>query len=255
MLLHQKRVCVLGAASPRGQAVARLCAEQGAHLVLVDEDELALRELARVLRSEGRWVQVVGIKTSTDDDLHAGIEAALALFDGYAPDLLVALPPRPAEPPWTPDESLEALVDGFRRAIFWHFWACQAALTRMKGGTLICLSDDPQTPDLPSAPAHSVLTGLMAWMCETAPEVRVHLILSRDAHKPWVNERVQEVLAESCAAPQQTLDAAQVATAVLMLSQWRDTGHVLALQTEDRPSWEFPWQREISTHVSWEPGP
>lgn len=87
MKLEQKRVILTGAGGGIGAHVARLLAQQGARLVLMDRSQVALEETARALQGAAQQPLAVPVDLLDARARSAALEQALSHLDGI--DLLI----------------------------------------------------------------------------------------------------------------------------------------------------------------------
>jgi NAD(P)-dependent dehydrogenase (short-subunit alcohol dehydrogenase family) len=133
--LRHKVVCITGAASGIGRAIAEVFAREGARLTLLDLNAAGLGELAATLRLTGETVNMA--------------VADLAPYEGTN-DILMpnvgALIARPFE-----TLSSKRWREGFAINFFTHVYACRVAVPLMKqrGGSCIVFtgSDQALQPD------------------------------------------------------------------------------------------------------------
>lgn len=77
-----KRVLITGASGGIGGETARLLAERGSKLILVDRDEVSLTAFADELRSTGAEVLAIVTDVTVEADVQRYVEAAVAEFGG-----------------------------------------------------------------------------------------------------------------------------------------------------------------------------
>lgn len=77
-----KRVLITGGSGGIGGATARLLAERGSRLILVDRDEAALAAFADELRSGGAEVLAIVADVTVEDDVKRYVAEAVAGFGG-----------------------------------------------------------------------------------------------------------------------------------------------------------------------------
>lgn len=75
--LHERVALVTGAASGIGRALSLELARWGAHLILVDRNEVGLQEVARLIRPMGREVSCIGADLSTKEGVNQAVRRAI----------------------------------------------------------------------------------------------------------------------------------------------------------------------------------
>lgn len=75
--LQEKVALVTGAASGIGRALSLELARWGAHLILVDRNEVGLAEVARLIRPMGREVACIGADLSTKEGINQAARRAI----------------------------------------------------------------------------------------------------------------------------------------------------------------------------------
>jgi 3-hydroxybutyrate dehydrogenase len=99
MELLDRVAVVTGAGSAVGAAVARRFADEGARLVLADEDEEALRKLCQDLRPAAESVEGFTIDLTSENQVGTLVDQGLARFGQI--DILVNAMGMAEEPPWS----------------------------------------------------------------------------------------------------------------------------------------------------------
>jgi NAD(P)-dependent dehydrogenase (short-subunit alcohol dehydrogenase family) len=84
MRLDQRVVVVTGAGRGNGRAIAMRCAEEGAHVVLGDIDEPAVRSVAGQIRSAGGRAEGMGCDVTSEADVAALMASARAAGGPHA---------------------------------------------------------------------------------------------------------------------------------------------------------------------------
>jgi NAD(P)-dependent dehydrogenase (short-subunit alcohol dehydrogenase family) len=80
--LHGASAFVSAGAHGIGEAIADLLTQEGAHVIVADQDEAALREKSK------KWKGTVAANLSTPEGIDRAVSHALAAFDG-PPDILI----------------------------------------------------------------------------------------------------------------------------------------------------------------------
>jgi NAD(P)-dependent dehydrogenase (short-subunit alcohol dehydrogenase family) len=80
MKLEQRVAVITGAGSGIGQAMARLFAREGAHILAADVNESAAQETARMITEGGGTCRTFAVDVSRPEQVRAMIDAAMAAF-------------------------------------------------------------------------------------------------------------------------------------------------------------------------------
>lgn len=88
MEMQGKVALITGAAGDIGRAVARTFAEEGVHLALLDRNEAELASLTQQLYQVGAKASAAVVDLSKQEEVMAGVEEVLALYNGRV-DVLV----------------------------------------------------------------------------------------------------------------------------------------------------------------------
>jgi NAD(P)-dependent dehydrogenase (short-subunit alcohol dehydrogenase family) len=80
MKLEQRVAVITGAGSGIGQAMARLFAREGAHILAADVNESAAQETARMITEAGGTCRTFAVDVSRPEQVRAMIDAAMAAF-------------------------------------------------------------------------------------------------------------------------------------------------------------------------------
>lgn len=81
-MLQNKRIVITGGASGIGAATARLFAQNGAELVLLDRDFANAKQLAEHLRAGGSTAEAVEVDVADTSSVYAAFDSAVAKLGG-----------------------------------------------------------------------------------------------------------------------------------------------------------------------------
>lgn len=161
-------VCVTGAAGGIGSAIARLFAEAGADLALLDSNEQGLarlKEEIRFIRGTTTRVHTVVADLSTEPGVKMGIEQVLEPF--HQIDTLVANVGTLISGRFE-ELSARHWIDSFAINFFSHIFACQAILPLMKqqkrGHIVFIGSDQALQPDSGLSPYGRRRRHFITWL-------------------------------------------------------------------------------------------
>ena len=176
MRLRDKVIVVPGVGGGMGTAVARLCAREGAKLLLVARREGPLRELAEQTRKDGGEAAIFTADAATEDGASAMIEAAVGEFgrvDGLYSNLGdYAFGEQPTHET-APDE-WDYLLDANLRA---HYLTSRAAIAQMliqdpPGGSIVVAAASRDILRDANAGYATAKAGLCEFVRRTAREYR-----------------------------------------------------------------------------------
>lgn len=139
MLLKDKIAIITGAASPRGLgfATAKLFAEQGASVVILDLDEKASKEAAAMLGTQHLGVAA---NVSNEQQVNAAIEQVLGKYGRV--DILVnnAGITQPIKTMDIKRENYDAVLDVSLRGTLLMSQAVIPTMRAQKSGSIVCIS-------------------------------------------------------------------------------------------------------------------
>ncbi|UPT56456.1 SDR family NAD(P)-dependent oxidoreductase [Dickeya zeae] len=139
MLLKDKIAIITGAASPRGLgfATAKLFAEQGASVVILDLDEKASKEAAAMLGTQHLGVAA---NVSSEQQVNAAIEQVLGKYGRV--DILVnnAGITQPIKTMDIKRENYDAVLDVSLRGTLLMSQAVIPTMRAQKSGSIVCIS-------------------------------------------------------------------------------------------------------------------
>jgi 3-oxoacyl-[acyl-carrier protein] reductase len=128
MELLDRVAVVTGAGGAVGAAVARRFADEGARVVLADEDEEALRQIRQDLRHAAESVDGLSVDLTSESQVGALVDRALARFGQI--DILVNAMGMAEEPPW--GEPGPAAWERRLRSLTGCVRCCQAVAPEMR---------------------------------------------------------------------------------------------------------------------------
>ncbi|WP_023639989.1 SDR family NAD(P)-dependent oxidoreductase [Dickeya zeae] len=139
MLLKDKVAIITGAASPRGLgfATAKLFAENGANVVILDLDEKASKDAAAMLGTQHLGVAA---NVSNEQQVNAAIEQVLGKYDRV--DILVnnAGITQPIKTMDIKRENYDAVLDVSLRGTLLMSQAVIPTMRAQKSGSIVCIS-------------------------------------------------------------------------------------------------------------------
>jgi NAD(P)-dependent dehydrogenase (short-subunit alcohol dehydrogenase family) len=168
MRLDRKRSFITGAADGIGAATARLFAQEGASVTLVDIEEARGSDLARELSSQGHRVQFIRVDVSKSDEIasavdqaeqwsggldiiHAGIEAG-------AGHMLADIP----------EDDFDRLLSVNLKGVFLGMKHGIPALERAGGGAIVNTASLAGIAGVPGFAAYSATKGGVVLLTKTA---------------------------------------------------------------------------------------
>jgi NADP-dependent 3-hydroxy acid dehydrogenase YdfG len=151
--LQGKGIVITGAASGIGEALAHLCAQRGAKLLLADLNAERLHTLRTTLRGKGAEVSVMHVDVSERDTVEALAERARQLWG--AADVLIN---NAGVAVVAPVESMrEADARWLMDVNFWGAWyGCRAFLPQLKSRPAACVVNLSSIFAMVSMPTQSI---------------------------------------------------------------------------------------------------
>lgn len=197
--LSQKVAVVSGAARNLGKAMATALAEQGANLVLVDQDEAGIQQTARELHALGRRAVAVRADVGVPSDWDRVFEVVdrdFGRIDFLGNVAGFGVLGKPEE------ITLDAIEQTWRSMVFGRFYACQLAGRRMlkqRGGSIVNIGSLASITALGRGHiAYSMAMGAVVQMTrELATEwgsdgIRVNAILPAQVINEGLRQRIAE---------------------------------------------------------------
>ena len=155
---------VTGAARGIGEGIARVLAQEEAHVVIGDRDAALADETAGRFRSEGLSASAVGLDVTSRESVDAAVQAVLAEHGRI--DVLVAnagiYPLAPLEA--ITDEEWDRVMDVNVRGTWLMGRACRAALAQSGRGAVVNLASDTALWGAPNLLAYAASKGAVISM-------------------------------------------------------------------------------------------
>lgn len=140
LMLEGKRVLVTGGASGIGASVARICAEAGARIAVLDLDEGAAREEAAKL-GEGHVGRACDISVSASvDEAFDAVESALGGIDAVVNCAGIWRPSSDGPITRVTDETWDKIIAVNLTGTFYVCRAAVAAMEKQGGGSIVTVA-------------------------------------------------------------------------------------------------------------------
>ena len=169
MRLRGKVVLVTGATRGIGRGIARVCAREGAQVVLAGRTVVAGEEVAREIAADGGDALFVRTDIDKESDVMRAVETAVTRFGRLTTLVNNAAATHLAGVPGRGDDALgdlsnDVMAETMRTNLWGLFWCCKHAIAAMLdagGGAIVNVSSGVATKGAPAMDAYTATKGAM----------------------------------------------------------------------------------------------